>query len=82
MLYPVADVLQSNADLGGPAEKLVRAALLANTLTSQAQLGELGGAGAGGTLLGDTLHPPSAQAETLGTVRVLKDLALAYSEGR
>ena len=82
MFHSVTDVLPGNAHLGSLAEELVRAALLANTPAGQAHLGELGRSRTGGTLLGHTVHPASSQAETLGAVRVLIDLALVYSEGR
>lgn len=77
MLYPIAHVLLSNADFGGLAEEFIWKTLLAETLTVEVCHGELR-ARTEWTVLRDTFHLSSAQAETVSTVRVLEDLALEY----
>ena len=59
-------MLPGNADLGGPAEKLVPAALLANTAAAQAQLGKLSRA-AVMSLANSTTRLSAAHGTVVGT---------------
>ena len=79
MLYPIAHIFLSDADFRRRAEKFTWQTLLANALAIEAQNGKLR-SNTGGTRLGDTLHLPPPQAETIRTIRVFKDLALVNSK--